>query len=77
MNAAGTGNWQVKQAKGFKNLTMTGGFPTKIIAERNPAVEEVYLQFEAVFQKDQLDVFGNKIPAGQPYLFDYQHVGGK
>ncbi len=72
MNAAGAGNWSVKQAKGFKNLTMTGGFPTKLVAERNAAAGEIHLQFEAVFQQEQTDVFGNKIPAGQPYLFEFR-----
>ncbi len=56
---------------------MSGGFPTKLVAERNPAFDQIYLQFEATFNTEQTDRFGNKIPVGQPYVFDFQRFEPK
>jgi hypothetical protein len=73
VQAASPGNWEVKKAVGFKKLTMTGGFPCKLIAERNPAVATVILELEGVFQKEQTDFFGRKIAPETSYIFKFKN----
>lgn len=58
--------------KGFKTMTMNGGFPGKIVAERRPDHDEIFLEFECLFERDQTDIFGKKIEARKPFRMEFQ-----
>ena len=67
------GAWKLVEWKGAKSPVITqGNFPAVLNLERDQAAGSVHLTFEYVGKTEVITVFGEKIPAGRPFRFEYR-----
>ncbi len=72
------GLWRVVKSDGVASISsITPGLPAVVNVERDPAADGIWLQFEYTGEQPVTTVFGEKIPAKQPYQFDFQHFDKK
>lgn len=73
-----SGDWKVSSMKGVKSISAKKGtVPATITVERDPAAAAVDIQFEYISPQAISTVFGEKIPAGRPYQFDFKRFEQK
>ncbi|MCC6411979.1 MAG: hypothetical protein IT270_09990, partial [Saprospiraceae bacterium] len=67
------GAWKLVEWKGAKNpISTQGSFPAVLNLERDQAAGPLHLTFEYVGRAEVTTVFGEKIPAGRPFRFEYR-----
>lgn len=67
------GKWKLGKVRGVKGLHNTSGkFPDRLVVQRNLNSPELWLQFEYVGELPIATQFGEIIPAGETYTFEYQ-----
>jgi parallel beta-helix repeat protein len=73
-----SGDWKVKSMTGVKSISNAKGeVPSVLIVERDPAATYVQVQFEYSGPEGIATVFGEKIPPGDKYLFDFHYFDPK
>jgi len=55
----------------------SGALPATIILKSEPGAETVWLDFEYLGSQEVTDVFGRRVPAGQPYRFSFERFEKK
>ncbi|GAB4497404.1 MAG: hypothetical protein OHK0019_30990 [Saprospiraceae bacterium] len=72
------GNWVITEMRGVAALEETQGtLPRRLLIESKPGAEAIRVVFEYVGAEEITTVFGEKIPAGKPYKFEFQHFEKK
>ncbi|MBL7804774.1 MAG: right-handed parallel beta-helix repeat-containing protein [Saprospiraceae bacterium] len=67
------GRWGVLKSEGVATMqSVTPGFPALIEVERDPKADGIWLQFEYIGDQAATTVFGEIIPPGKSYAFDFQ-----
>jgi len=67
------GAWKLVEWKGVKKQEIVhGNFPSALRFEHDKAAGPVWLAFEYIGKADITTVFGETIPAGRPYRFEYK-----
>lgn len=73
-----SGHWKITDMKGVKSVSAsTGVVPATLIVACDPAADGFELHFEYLGQQDITTEFGEKIPKGRPYSFDFSHFEKK
>ena len=72
------GDWAITEMQGVAAKSQTAGrIPETITVERDPASDLLRLQFEFSSPQVVTTVFGEKIPPGKPYKFEFQRFEKK
>lgn len=73
-----SGDWKITEMQGVTAVSETQGVvPHTITVERDPTSELLHLEFEYAGPEVVTTVFGEKIPPGQPYKFEFQRFEKK
>lgn len=73
-----SGNWNVSKMEGVKSISARKGVvPAALTVERDPKSEGVYLEFEYTSPQALKTVFGETVPTGKVYKFDFQRFEKK
>lgn len=73
-----SGDWKVTTMRGVKTISARKGkFPVIITLERDVSSDEVFVAFEYIGLQTITTVFGEKIPPGKPYLFQFDRFEKK
>lgn len=72
------GDWMITEMQGVAAKSQTAGrIPETITLERDPKSDLIRVQFEYTGPQVVTTVFGEKIPPGKPYKFDFQRFEKK
>jgi len=67
-----SGDWKIMQMRGVKNVSLRKGkLPAVLTVERNTASDEIFIAFEYSGPQTITTIFGEKIPPGKPYAFQF------
>ncbi len=67
-----SGDWKLKEMKGVKSISAQNGVvPSVLLLELLPGQPDVWLQLEYTGPETITTEFGEKIPPGKPYLFNF------
>lgn len=73
-----SGDWKIVQMQGVKSVSAKKGtVPTTITVERDPASEAVRIDFDYTSPQVIRTVFGEIVPTGKTYQFDFQRFEKK
>ena len=73
-----SGDWKVTSMKGVKSISAKQGIvPATIILERDPGSDGVAVYFDYISPQAITTLFGEKIPKGRPYQFDFKRFDKK
>lgn len=73
-----SGDWKMTKMRGIRTMSaVQGTVPAQITVERNPNAEDIRLEFEYTSPQAIATEFGEIIPAGQVYHFNYQRFEKK
>ncbi|MFN0176941.1 MAG: right-handed parallel beta-helix repeat-containing protein [Saprospiraceae bacterium] len=73
-----SGDWKISKMEGVKSVSVKKGtVPATITVERNPKSDAVFIEFEYSSPQAIRTVFGETIPTGKVYKFDFQRFEKK
>ncbi|MEZ4966657.1 MAG: right-handed parallel beta-helix repeat-containing protein, partial [Saprospiraceae bacterium] len=73
-----SGKWKLAKMRGVKTVSaVQGTVPAQISVERNPTAEDIRLEFEYTSEQVIATPFGELIPAGETYRFEYRRFEKK
>ncbi|MBC7778232.1 MAG: right-handed parallel beta-helix repeat-containing protein [Phycisphaerae bacterium] len=73
-----SGNWKIAQMEGVKSISAKRGtVPAALTVERDPSSDVVYIEFEYSSPTVIKTVFGEVVPTGKSYKFDFQRFEKK
>jgi len=68
-----SGDWKISRMEGVKNVSAKKGtVPATLTVERDPKSDAVFIEFEYTSPQVVKTVFGENIPTGKVYKFDFQ-----
>jgi hypothetical protein len=66
------GAWRLTEFSGVRNPSaVQGSFPDRLVFDREPGSEVVFLAFEYLGVDAVTSVFGENVPAGRPFRFEF------
>ncbi len=73
-----SGDWKLNKMRGVRTVSaVKGTVPAQITVERNPTAEDIRLEFEYTSPQTIATEFGELIPAGEVYTFDFRRYEKK
>jgi hypothetical protein len=73
-----SGSWKITDMKGVKSVSAAeGSVPDALIVEKDPAADLLALRFDYICPVETVNTFGEKIPAGRPYPFEFRRLEKK
>ena len=73
-----SGSWKITDMKGVKSVSAReGSVPDALIVEKDPAADLLALRFDYICPVETVNTFGEKIPAGRPYPFEFRRLEKK
>jgi hypothetical protein len=73
-----SGAWKITKMEGVKSVSVQKGtVPATLTVERDPKSDGVYLEFEFSGPQSVRTVFGDLVPPGKPYKFEFQRFEKK
>ncbi|MDO8368382.1 MAG: right-handed parallel beta-helix repeat-containing protein [Saprospiraceae bacterium] len=73
-----SGNWKIARMDGVNSVSAKRGtVPATITVERDPASDAVFIEFEYTSPQVVKTVFGEVVPTGKVYKFDFQRFEKK
>ncbi len=72
------GTWRLGKIRGVRGVHQTiGNFPGRLVLERNPNSPELWLEFTYTGEQPIAKQFGEIVPKGEPYMFEFQRFEKK
>ncbi len=73
-----SGDWKISKMEGVKSVSAKKGtVPATLTVERDPKSDAVFIEFEYTSPQVVRTVFGENIPTGKVYKFDFQRFEKK
>jgi len=73
-----SGSWKITKMEGVLNVSAKrGSVPATLTVERDPASDAVFIEFEYTSPQVTKTVFGEIVPTGKVYKFDFQRFEKK
>ncbi|MBL7826034.1 MAG: right-handed parallel beta-helix repeat-containing protein, partial [Saprospiraceae bacterium] len=73
-----SGDWKITDMKGVKSVSASKGIvPAVVVVERDPAADGFEIRLDYISPQAITTVFGEKIPAGRPYAFNFRRFEKK